>query len=89
MTPNIQPVHRVPAEMLRIAEGELQSQIRSVGATGATGDRCMVLARWTVRDEHFISADLPWSHEHLRSTNDFAAVWALLRDAFTKLQQRR
>eukprot|EP00964_Phaeocystis_antarctica_P008919 scaffold4834_cov90-Phaeocystis_antarctica.AAC.1 len=38
MTPNIQPVHRVPAEMLRVAEGELQSQIRSVGASGATGD---------------------------------------------------
>ena len=37
MTPNIQPVHRVRAEMLLVAEGELQSQIRSVGASGALG----------------------------------------------------
>ena len=35
MPPNIQPVHRVRAEMLLVAEGELQSQIRSVGASGA------------------------------------------------------
>ena len=65
--------------MLLVAEGELQSQIRSVGASGATGDRCMLLARWTARDEHFISADLPWGHEHLRSTNDFVVCqsWTL------------
>ena len=37
MPPNIQPVHRVRAEMLLVAEGELQSQIRSVWASGALG----------------------------------------------------
>ena len=31
MTPNIQPVYRVRAEMLRVAEGELQS--RSIATT--------------------------------------------------------
>merc|ERR1712194_480809 len=50
MPPNIQPVHRVRAEMLLVAEGELQSQIRSVWASGAlAGNRCMLLAMGRTR----------------------------------------
>ena len=51
----------------------------------------MVLARWTARDEHFISADLPWSHEHLRSTNDFVdrRLPVVARGHFDRSRARR